>query len=79
FFKTHFREVLGKTYAPFAHSGIYSLALEKKDPDHSNEALLTLLRPNFYVEPCKLGDDPEPIIRAAQSRDTSSAITDGKV
>ena len=78
YFKANFQEVLGKTYAPFSHSGIYSLALEKKDPDHSNEALLAHLRQYFIVEKCKLGENPEPIIRTAQSRDTSPVVSVGK-
>lgn len=77
YFKAHFQEVLGKTYTPYAHNGIYSLALEKSDPDN-NDALLTRLRRYFIVEPCKLGDDPAPIITAAQSRDTSPIISAGK-
>ena len=78
YFKAHFQEVLGKTYTPYAHNGIFSLALEKSDPDHTNEALITQLRRYFIVEPCKLGDDPAPIILAAQSRDTSPIISAGK-
>lgn len=77
YFKAHFQEVLGKTYTPYAHNGIYSLALEKSDPDN-NDALLTRLRRYFIVEPCKLGDDPAPIILAAQSRDTSPIISADK-
>lgn len=77
YFKAHFQEVLGKTYTPYAHNGIFSLALEKSDPDN-NDALLTRLRHYFIVEPCKLGDDPAPIITAAQSRDTSPIISTGK-
>ena len=78
YFKAHFQEVLGKTYTPYAHNGIYSLALEKSDPDHTNEALIAQLRRYFIVEPCKLGDDPAPIILAAQSRDSEVVVTDGK-
>lgn len=78
YFKANFQEVLGKTYAPFSNNGIYSLALEKKDPDHSNEALLSHLRQYFIVEPCKLGENPEPIIRTAQSHDTSPVVSVGK-
>ncbi|MBR4324472.1 MAG: restriction endonuclease, partial [Bacteroidales bacterium] len=78
YFKAHFQEVLGKTYTPYAHNGIYSLALEKSDPDHTNEALIASLRRYFIVEPCKLGDDPAPIITAAQSRDTAIPVIGNK-
>lgn len=77
YFKAHFQEVLGKTYTPYAHNGIFSLALEKSDTDN-NDALITRLRRYFIVEPCKLGDDPAPIITAAQSRDTSPIISADK-
>lgn len=65
YFKTHFQDVLGKTYTPFADQHIYSLALDKKDPDGDNGTLLSELRNFFYVEPCGLGNDPEPIIASA--------------
>lgn len=59
YFKTHFQDVLGKTYRPFADDNIYSLALEQGDEYKSeNDALLDELRQHFVVEPCKLGENP---------------------
>ena len=74
YFKTHFQEILGKTYTPFAENNIYSLALDKEDPEHGNEVLLTELRRHFFVEPCSLGDNPEPIIQTAVSNAGIAAI-----
>ena len=72
YFKTHFQEVLGKTYKPFADDSIFSLALDKKDRD-SNNLLLAELEKFFFVEPCKLGENPEPIINEARKREVVPA------
>ena len=66
YFKTHFQDVLGKTYTPFADNNIFSLALDKEDPEENNEELMTELERFFIVKPCKLGEKPEPIIEGAR-------------
>ena len=66
YFKTHFQEVLGKTYTPFADNDIFSLALSNESSEKSsNEVLLAELRNYFFVERCNLGDDPQPVITNA--------------
>lgn len=65
YFRTHFQDILGKTYTPFTEENIFSLALDKKDPEGNNQALLSELRRHFFVEDCSLGADPQPIISAA--------------
>lgn len=65
YFKSHFQEVLGKTYTPFADNNIFSLALDKEDPEENNESLLAELEKFFIVKPCKLGEKPESIIEEA--------------
>lgn len=64
YIKTHFQQVLGKIYAPFAQSKhIYSLALENSDQYNAeNDALLSELRQYFFVEPCALGRDPLEVL-----------------
>lgn len=74
YFKAHFQDVLGKTYTPFADDNIFSLALDKEDPEHDNEALLTELRRHFFVEECALGKDPQPIIQTAVSNAGLAAV-----
>lgn len=64
YFRTHFQDILGKTYTPFAEENIFSLALDKKDPEGKNQALLTELRRHFFVEDCSLGTNPQPVIDA---------------
>ena len=58
YFKSHFRETLGKTFRPFENQGIFSLALDKQYPD-DNEKLIQRLRENFFVIDCPLGTNPE--------------------
>ena len=73
YFKTHFQDVLGKTYTPFATNDIFSLALDAKDPDGNNEALKAELEKYFFVERCELGNDPVPIIQKAKAAGAGSA------
>ena len=64
YIKTHFQQILGKIYAPFAQNKhIYSLALENSDQYNAeNDALLSELRQYFFVEPCALGRDPLEVL-----------------
>lgn len=64
YIKTHFQQVLGKMYAPFAQDmHIYSLALERSDQYNAeNDALLSELRQHFFVKPCALGRDPLEVL-----------------
>lgn len=73
YFKTHFQDVLGKTYTPFADNGIFSLALDKADPEANNALLMADLEKYFFVRPCKLGVNPEPIIKQARMTEGSTA------
>ena len=75
YFKTHFRDVLGKTFTPFADENIYSLALDKKEKEE-NEHLLSELRKYFFVEECKLDEKPEQVIAQATVGATAIVIND---
>lgn len=68
YFKTHFQDILGKTYTPYADDSIYSLALDKDDPEGNNDTLKAELRKYFIVEPCELGQKPELVIDKAIER-----------
>ena len=61
YIKTHFQEVLGKMYTPYADTNYYSLALDKRD-EENNEKLLEELRKHFYVVDCTLGENPQEVI-----------------
>lgn len=79
YIKKHFQDVLGKIYTPYDLDGVYSLALDRKDPENNNALLLAELRKYFYVESCKIGENPEPIIMEAKATTIVSANnnTDG--
>ena len=64
YIKTHFQEVLGKMYSPYANTDYFSLALDKKD-EENNKNLLEELRKHFYVVDCSLGDNPQEVINNA--------------
>lgn len=66
YFKTHFQDVLGKIYTPFADNDIFSLALDKDDPGEKNAMLMAELEKFFFIKPCKLGVNPKPIIEEAR-------------
>lgn len=70
YFKTHFQEVLGKTYTPFADDETFSLALDNSPKyKESNDSLRAELERFFIVRQCKLGDNPKPIIDAAKKEE----------
>ncbi len=61
YLRTHFQQVLGKVYTPFADGEVLSLALDKKDEEH-NKALIDELSHTFIVRPCRLGEKPEDVL-----------------
>lgn len=78
YIKTHFQQVLGKMYAPFAQDKhIYSLALENGAPYKAeNDALITELRQHFFVEPCALGQNPLEVLSEVSAVGTGVMPTD---
>lgn len=70
--KEHFQDVLGKIYTPFSDEKVFSLALDKKDPEKNNADLLKELRRYFYVESCELGNAPHPVIAKAEAGEGSA-------
>lgn len=65
YIKHNFKEVVGKIYTPFKDNNTYSLALDSKDPEGNNAAIKTMLSEFFYVEPCRLGQNPEEVLPTA--------------
>lgn len=70
YIKEHFQDVLGKIYTPFEDKNVFSLALDKKDPESNNAQLLTELKKYFYVEICEIGENPEQIMVDAKANTT---------
>ena len=62
YLKEHFQQTLGKIFTPFGNNEIFSLALDKSDPEGNNEELLAELRKHFFVVENGIGLNPEPMI-----------------
>lgn len=62
FIKEHFKDVLGKVYAPYQEHQILSLALDRSDPEKNNQQILDMLGKEFFVEPCRLGQNPGDVL-----------------
>lgn len=61
--ESHFRDVLGKVYAPYEDKGIIALALDNREKYRAeNEALLVRLREAFDIVRCELGQDPRELL-----------------
>lgn len=74
YIREHFKEVVGKIYSPFDDNHqILSLALDKADPEHNNQQLLNMLKKDFFVEECRLGQNPIAVL-PRQSATASSYI-----
>lgn len=79
YIKHNFKEVVGKIYTPFKDENTYSLALDCKDPEGNNAAIKTMLSEFFYVEPCRLGQNPEDVLPAIAAVTTVSPTNDDLV
>ena len=64
YFKTHFKDIVGKTFSPYQNDEIFSLALDMSDSE--SQPLLDQLQEHFYVAECKLGDEPSSVIQKAR-------------
>lgn len=60
YLKENFQQTLGKIYTPFENQQVFSLALDKTDPEGNNETLKQELQKHFFVVENELGTDPEP-------------------
>jgi hypothetical protein len=78
YFKANFQKILGKTYAPYSDSDIYSLALDKRNSDGNNKILIEELREYFYVEKCKLGECPDQKIEEQARKDSTLGVLPNK-
>lgn len=67
YIKQHFKELIGKLYTPYTDETVYSLALDKKQEFiKTNQELIEMLRTAFYVEECRLGQDPNEVLPEVQ-------------
>ncbi len=70
YFKTHFRDVIGKTFSPYQNDDIFSLALDMSDPE--SQPLIDKLKEHFYIAECSLGDEPSRVIQKAREEAVES-------
>ncbi len=75
YIKDHFQEVLGKIYTPYTDTNVLSLALDKEFRD-DNEKILSELRKYFFVETCKIGEDPHVALGESLQTGYSPAPSD---
>lgn len=76
YIEKHFQQLLGKVFTPYDNSGViryYSLALsnDSKFKD-DNDALIAQLKKDFFVEPCKIGDNPKEVLKDKMSQPTTA-------
>lgn len=63
FIETHFRDILGKVYAPYDDKDIIALALDnRKQFDAENSRVLAELDEAFTIVECPLGQDPRELL-----------------
>ena len=66
YFEMHFRDVLGKVFAPYDDKGIIALALDnRKEFKEENKNLISQLEKSFEIRECGLGEDPRPKLPAS--------------
>ena len=76
YIKEHFQDVLGKIYTPYSNKNIFSLALENDDKyKQDNEKLIKELSKYFYIEECRIGENPENKITNLTSNGNTTTIT----
>lgn len=63
YIEDHFRDILGKVYAPYDDKGIIALALDSRPNfEAENAALLARLGEAFVIVGCDLGEDPRQLL-----------------
>lgn len=83
YLKEHFQQTLGKIFTPFGNDEIFSLALDKEDPEGNNDELLAELRKHFFVIENGIGVNPEPeitkIVKIEGEKYSASELDDSLV
>lgn len=81
FIETHFRDILGKVYAPYDDKDIIALALDnRKQFEEENSHVLAELGEAFTIVECPLGQDPHKLLPpvSAGTAIPSTTATRGK-
>ena len=76
FIETHFRDILGKVYAPYNDKDIIALALDnRKQFDEENSHVLAELGEAFTIVECPLGQDPRERLPPASAGTAAPSAT----
>lgn len=76
FIETHFRDILGKVYAPYNDKDIIALALDnRKQFDEENSHVLAELGEAFTIVECPLGQDPRELLPPASAGTAAPSAT----
>lgn len=76
FIETHFRDILGKVYAPYDDKDIIALALDnRKQFDEENSHVLAELGEAFTIVECPLGQDPRELLPPASAGTAAPSAT----
>ena len=76
FIETHFRDILGKVYAPYNDKDIIALALDnRKQFDEENSHVLAELGEAFTIVECPLGQDPRELLPPASTGTAAPSAT----
>lgn len=81
FIETHFRDIIGKVYAPYDDKDIIALALDnRKQFEEENSHVLAELGEAFTIVECPLGQDPRKLLSpvSAGTAVPSTIATHGK-
>lgn len=76
FIETHFRDILGKVYAPYDDKDVIALALDnRKQFDEENLHVLAELGEAFTIVECPLGQDPRELLPPASAGTAGPSAT----
>lgn len=76
FIETHFRDILGKVYAPYNDKDIIALVLDnRKQFDEENSHVLAELGEAFTIVECPLGQDPRELLPPASAGTAAPSAT----
>lgn len=76
FIETHFRDILGKVYAPYDDKDVIALALDnRKQFDEENLHVLAELGEAFTIVECPLGQDPRELLPPASAGTAAPSAT----
>lgn len=76
FIATHFRDILGKVYAPYDDKDVIALALDnRKQFDEENLHVLAELGEAFTIVECPLGQDPRELLPPASAGTAAPSAT----